>query len=53
MKTYEVWDNRNPKTKLAYPHEVVAIDEDGSESIALFKSEIDAIMFVRAKERCE
>ena len=40
--TYEVWDNSDPATKKNYPFEVVAIAEDGSESMGLFSSEIQA-----------
>lgn len=50
MKTYEVWDNQDPKTRDYYPYEVVEIDEDGSKALALFHIEKDAYHFKARKE---
>lgn len=50
MKTFEVWDNANPETKETYPYEVVEIEEDGSNTLALFVNERDAWAFVAFKE---
>lgn len=52
-KTYEVEDNTNPKNTQQYPYEVVEIDEDGSNSLALFTNEKDAYGFVAYKEEEE
>lgn len=50
MKTFEVWKNLNPETVDHYPYEIVEIDEDGSNSIALFEFDADAEAFKHFKE---